>query len=244
MRNALLYYLVNGRSVTADRLTELGLPQLDGMTIATRDVTQGPGGTAGVVFVAREHPDSLAARVMRYVAPECKVGYWPKEQEWVNTGDGLWIGWYKDKKPGHRDLVRPDATEGRALPLLDGGQWCIPSRDCLPTQFGFDDTGTMRDVPVGVGVKAAAAIDWLAEWRAGSTTNEGREYAEIIAKMADVLAVNYRVGPKECIALGLFGRGNLDVVAWHMCMDEEVLDVLASVTDAEKKSGVADTPAI
>jgi hypothetical protein len=242
MRKALLYYIVNGRSITADRLPELGLTHLDGMAITQRDVMQGPNGTTGVLFVPREKPDSIAARLMRYVAPDCKVGYYPKEQTWVNAGDGLWLGWYNDQKPGPSDIVRVDATEGRALPLLDGNPWCIPSRDCLPTQFGFDSDGAMKDVPVGVGVKASAAIDWLNDWREGHATGTGKEYTEIIAKMADVLAVNYRIGPKECIALGLFGRGNLDQAAWYMLMDEEVRDVVASIDDAEKKSGEVGTP--
>lgn len=240
MRKAFLYYIVDGKSVAADRLSDLGLPHLDGMGVAVRDVTQGPGGTRGVLFVPREIKGA-SKRAIESVNPEIRVGYYPNEQTWVNTGDGIWIGWDNGKQPDAEDLERFDAVEGRWCELFDDGQWLIPSRDLLPSRFGFDKDGKREKKPRGRGVDAAESITWLAEWREAGREGVGRDYDDLIAHLARIIGVNYRVGPRECIALGLFGPDNLDYVASYALMDEEVRAVLDAVQDAEKKSGDADT---
>lgn len=241
MRNAFLYYIENGKSVAENRLVELGFPQLEGMAIAVREVLQGPGGTSGALFVPREHK-GLSKHAAEYCKPDVRVGYYPKEQEWTNTGDGLWIGWENGKQPKPVDLERADATSGRFVDLYDDNQWLIPSRDCLPSRFGFDGKGGKTTIPRGRGIPAGAAIDWLVGWRTDGAQGVGRDYDEVLENIAAVLTVNYRVGVKECVALGLFGPDNLDRVVSLMLCDEEVRDMLDAVADAEKKSDAVATP--
>ena len=54
-------------------------------------------------------------------------GYRPAEQEWLDTGDGYWLGWEKDAKPGPEDLQRPARLQGYDVVLKDGNTWHVPA---------------------------------------------------------------------------------------------------------------------
>lgn len=165
------------------------------------------GGKNGIVF----QDDQPGAGIPAYV---------PEEQEWIHNPDGVSVGWWRSQKPSVEQLARESQLKGKSLTLADGNSWLVPQlREWRP--------GDPQGPPVVYAVKVPQILEWQKqEWVERDVVPQYREIwdksaravalwlgrddgkgtmddGDLISFAADLLAVNYRVGPLEVSALGL-----------------------------------------
>ena len=223
----------------------------DGPPVA-RGVTAGPDGTAGVVLAQADQVDPMA------------VGYWPQKQTWQKHPDAAaaWIGRETEATlPGPADLARPQQLQGHLVTMADGARWLAPvarglAEDetnlayyvALPRASTLDADAQWVDGDVlpRWGPLWAAALDWwdakggatLTDADDGQTVRAVLDFHGAHAAAALALGANYRIGPAEASALGIFTR-----VAVRDVLDALVdWPTLVQWSDTLKKNTTPPTP--
>lgn len=207
-----LYFLAGATGTPAHRvIASYGIAQAFplGCPISAQQVWGGPGGSDGIVV-------SCGAGDCRYL---------PDEQIWTKIGDIVWIGMAKDatQLPSPQDLER-SVVMGKPLKLCDGREWHIPvvctfnGETKLRRAIGLDEYGVAvlildmyhRDLFL-----SAKALQYICVQGAGMQVaiSKYRAFAE------QVLAVNYRIGPKEIAALGLLKDDEIVLKLCHIAID-------------------------
>jgi hypothetical protein len=111
----LYFYETSNHLVSYETAIKLGLGYaFETPSIGSVHANDGPGGKAGVLFSATS--DTTLVR------------YKPELQIWESYPgkEGLWLGIWKDQRPGPDDLVRSAAKNGHYVKLCDGNEWLIP----------------------------------------------------------------------------------------------------------------------
>lgn len=249
-----LLYFVSGSTVKPrpEELAALGL-QFDHPPTLAECIGRGPSGKPGVV-VADPH------RVER-------IGIYLDDQHWeavpVLEGEPrLYIGWYRNAKPGPADLARKSQVAGPRVLLADGNEWMVP----LVQDWSEEDAA--RAIALPRAVKRAADGKWVkgdveptyqALWEAAqeywqvlcSAVEDGSmqyEWEPLFDYACALLAVNYSLTPLDVSALTLFTTDNV-----AQRVTNAAVDWLTFVEWLEKKSaaeaagpdllpGAADSP--
>lgn len=219
MRTAPLLYFCTGTVLPPGQALDAG-------TITRRTNVEGPEGKLGVLMAPVRFATSLE--------------YLPESQRWIrvsgDAGGELWIG--VDQRSGHvpGDFARSTQRAGHGVVLGDGHVWEIP-----PARLALGGTGLPRRRVLREG----GAVEWEVEaayrslsdsaarlWNARQGHPESITADDLDAIVGEALAVNYRLGKLEAIALGLLTddavRGIVDALLdWP---------VVLQLIQAEKKS--------
>lgn len=202
MRKRFLYYLPKMSGCNERMLADRGL--------RTRFVNQGGDGLIEHGITATiEGPEGNGVLVGIGGQP---AEYAPDRQEW-QQGNGFWVGMEKTFRPGAQDLVREWNIVGYQIRLADGAEWIVPllrrwNRERCEHVSALPKcirpvNGRMREVvvPRYEAHDAIAENIWQSFMQEKSFTLD-----EIFANCANLLAVNYRVGPEEIALLGLLEK--------------------------------------
>jgi hypothetical protein len=161
-------------------------------------LVDGPGGLTGTILAAlppNGFPDGVVPAFVR------------DRQTWVQIDDA-WLGWYTDMPPTEQSLRRPQVVSGYLVQLNDDCDWmaptirCVPagSRVTLPMCISLSSSG-QREYRVKPGYQHWQELaDSLWQHKFNATMNNG----ELWDAAGELLSLNYRIGPKEVDALGLF----------------------------------------
>lgn len=238
-RRAFMYFVPGRNAVDEGDIASLGLGHLAGCLLSQRKTQNGPGGLEGLIFAARENEGSVWAKLAGYVAPDVRVGHYPAEQEWVNTGR-VWIGWFKSARPRPSDLLRPMPCGGDAVSMSDGSEWLLPTLKDLPNQYGATGAGEFGARPSAKYAAAYAAIDTLRQWVAASAP---MTYERVVRALCDLASVNYRAGYPEALALEIFDDEVIQTAAVTVLRLAEIAEELAATESEKKTDGAAQAPA-
>ncbi|MFH1731406.1 MAG: hypothetical protein ABIF82_07130 [Planctomycetota bacterium] len=199
------YYVPGLSGVRAEDLVA-GLPDslravFRGHVPAFRGCESGPDGGKGQAVKAIERGN----------------GYFPDKQDWIDTGDGYWLGWDRDAKPRPADLERPKMITGYDVELGDGNLWQIPSVTFVERKVTFRNGRWQNGVVIPELAALVEAADRVLEGQE-IEERDGKTYfkadaAEMAEIAATALAANYCVGPHEIAALELLSSRNL----WGIC---------------------------
>lgn len=206
-----LYFRSGSQSnVKPDEITAWGLEYAFTTPPESRGVNQNsPSGKSGVIFAD-------AKRLGRTVACDMANQVWRK----LPTVEGrpeLWLGYWKDAKPGPEDLQRPGMLNGSRVQLADDNWWTVPLvrrfdgsefLPALPTLWDYDDQGQ----PVRGALLAQHAHLWeltcpyadqcLAQMDDESTEDQPQvDDAELCRTVVALLQANYVVGLPELVLL-------------------------------------------
>ena len=198
MRKRFLYYLSNLPGINPRMLADRGLlsrfkTEHGGLIeYSVTACSNGPAGS-GIIVAIGAQPSEYA----------------PSLQVW-HQYEKFWIGMEKDLYPRPEDLVREVGFSGYDITLVDGAEWRVPllrrwnSAICghvsaLPKSMRPVD-GRMREVVS----PRYAAHDAVAEriWQS-FLKEETVSLDQIFINCAELLAMNYRIGAEEVVALGL-----------------------------------------
>jgi hypothetical protein len=211
----LLYFADGLQKVgNCQRARELGLGYAfpESMGVVSADFSgAGPGGTQGCVFGVESE----------------RLGYYPDRQTWLkipkgSTSHQLYVGFWKEERPGPEDLKRADQLPGSLVRLRDGKDWLVPIArgwndrgdqaswyNALPKTLTIDANGEWAIG--GVEPKYAflweLANRWWTEMLGQEVAADGSvrfDFASGHDAAVSVLAANYRVTRIEAALLGLF----------------------------------------
>lgn len=162
-------------------------------------LVNGPGGNLGTVFAAL--PGGMAIDGF-------DVTYRPDAQTWCQVGNA-WLGWYTDNPPTEASLRRERIVSGYSVQLLDDAAWVAPvircqpvgSRITLPQELGLNAQGqrTVRVMSRYRHWMELAEKLWDHKFGRVEMTNH-----DLWDAAGSLLSLNYRIGPREIDALGLF----------------------------------------
>ncbi len=184
--------LIDSRGLPFEDLTDAG--QLSICEIPG----SGPGGKSGVI---------VCALPVSGIVPK-RIGYHPREQDWHQIDDGLWIGLDKIEPPTPEELQRRRMHRGHVLTLGDGQAWEIPV-----VRRPLDGS---TDLPCGYQLSGGRWLESIKPqfkplWEeAGEVHRDCRElgFDRLLGYALNVLAINYRVGSNEQNLLGLIDSTN------------------------------------
>lgn len=247
---AFLYYRA-GAAGGVDRaaIEQMGLGYAFVGTPTWREFVVGPGGVPGVMFI-----DSERQRDGRL--PE----YEPDRQEWLEMPPRpgrarLWLGYWKDERPGPGDLLRPQWDDSIKVTLRDGQEWLIPivcdyddaAAELRPPQrhalLSLDPSGGHGWGKVSPATRklwdAVAPLASLKLARAlGQTTEEPQE-SDLVAAAVALLQANYTVDLPEIVQLEILdGQAINDVVD---AASRYVALIAWLRAEAEKKSALSQS---
>jgi hypothetical protein len=226
---AFFYFFSGRRSVQPKDFVDAGLAHAleDGHRGGTCEMSPGPSGKGGAIAIPPSPrgstPPAAAADAARWVqVPERDV----------------WIGWLPDAPPTPRDLARAEQVPGHEVKLADGARWLVPvarrisGATGLPRALRWDGRGwTTGDV-----VAQHAQLWAIASrvWDAMLGGVQGGVTLDVECDAAALaLSTNYRLGPPEIGALGLF------TTATQM----EVIKALVDLPVLEAFRGEVEPPA-
>ena len=197
-----LYFIrgqVGGRDFKAlglgDRFTS-------GLELTRVNADGSPDGAPGVVF-AEPSPAGL-----------------PEPINW-HEAEGYSIGWHTPFPPGPDDLRNGVDVTGFNIELCDGNLWRVPlvipfrdldpERECgLPQVYALADSGDERDADRGYATNVKAEYMPLvreAETFLNALHDESTDPKPcMVGYCANLLAVCYRIGRAEMLALGLLDK--------------------------------------
>lgn len=168
--------------------------------VCNRCLIDGPGGQLGTVLAAQPpggFGDGFTPAFVRGA------------QTWVKIEETAWLGWFTDQPPTEVSLRRAMMVTGYGVTLNDDCVWTAPvvrcqpvhSRVTLPQAIRLGDDGQRV-----IGVKEfyrpwQDLVNRLWDYRWGKCE---LSLGDLIDGAAELLSLNYRVGPRELDALGLF----------------------------------------
>lgn len=197
-----LYYLPGEKQRPGDeRLRELGLPYVAGRKLFASDIHQGPDGGHGWLMADQGRLGDYAARHM------------PAEQDWQETPDGWWLGYYKAAPPTPDDLAHDQQLPGYDLTMGDGNVWTLPlvrnvdeagEPVCMLPAKLVRDKATRALVP-GPPIERYRYLWEATEWAWLAMVSES-DVDDVQAEqtMATIFGANYAVGTEELIACGVY----------------------------------------
>lgn len=214
----------------------------DGCPVSSCELlSAGPGGQPGTLL-------SVDGSSLRYDADS---------QQWAKASPGVWVGLNSDDEIDTSSLLRKESLRGHAITLGDRS-WVVPiARKFDSSSMTFDDVLPRHVVYSGEsaewvsgGVVARYRGLWdIAKWwwdliLGAALTNDEAGFAsvdpqEAFTKAAQVLAVNYRVGPVELSLLNVFTSGSYGQIFDMLC-DVPAYNEFAAqrVAELEKKRDV------
>ena len=245
MSSGLFLYFLPGRerdSVTRTTLltTPLAEPLADVLRndrtyqagIVQHFVSVGPNRSSGVLIAAKPSnwPDVH------------RVGYYPEEQSWRDCGD-FWLGYVGSCKPGPESLQRETLITGYDYELGDEQIWLAPiirypaGSGNLPMTMEVDRQGQFVQ-----SVVSSYAWAWELACKIWDTyfIGDGVTREDVFRFAVKILAVNYRVGPHECSALGLFNSTTAPLVL-KAAIAEPMIREMMEQEESKKNQPVADT---
>jgi hypothetical protein len=201
------------------------------------------GAGVGACGTTERGPDGGKGAI---VAPPCPRGRAPIPQladvaTWAQVpGREVWIGWLTDDRPTPADLARRVQVPGYEVELADGARWTVPvarrvaGAPGLPRALRWDGSAWAPGdvVPKHAQLWAVACRVWDA--LIGAAGAEVTLTLECDAA-ALALACNYRVGPPEISALGLFTTATQSEVIKAL-VDFPALEELAGKAEAAGRS--------
>ena len=216
----LLYYLMPGSTIPGHALEK-------GVNLPRKEPTNGP--------------DTLAGAVGALVTPcvgtvPYDLAYEPEHQDWCKCGT-LWIGVDRRGEVRPDLFARRDTRPGHAVRLKNGTSWVIPPARLVSGLSGLPRRRTL---------KADGSKAWEVEeaYRslsvfAEAVYNSATTGAQISQDAVDVgcgeaLAINYRIGELEAIALGLIDD-NAQKLILEALVDYPTVE---RILEAQKKSGM------
>lgn len=224
--NPILYFLPTPKQAIepADlKAAGLSYAHEDGVGVHSRRTTSGPEGQVGLIF-------ALGTDLRTQ-----DLAYKPEEQIWRRIpGGDAWAGIWKDRKPGPLDLVRKRVYGNQTVRLLDGNEWIVPRcyafrarpdrTDSLPRVFDLDENGELvgkihpdYDALFDKGMRS------YLHYIGALKESDAMTVAEVTDNAVDALAVNYRLGRTEAIALlGLLGTDEIWLVMRAMIDADEI----------------------
>lgn len=218
-----LYFLpqILRQDVTKEKLIAVGLGTTlrDRMSkddlankgrLAMGDVLHGPAGHAGtIVYPLPTTPTDDEAD---------GVGYYPDRQQWlhveVDGTAGYWIGWNPEQLATPEDLQRDSVVSGYLEELGDGQLWECPIIRLQQGKVNLPDTWGLKQGKVVSRVRP----DWKWAWELSGTIWDqliaGIDPTEETAFSwcAQLLSINYRVGPEELSIMGVLGVASASVI--------------------------------
>ena len=202
---SLFYYLPGLKTVSLHDVSAAGLDHAREVGAPSyAEMSPGPDGGAGVVF---RFDDGGCGDVEKLC--------------WTRNGKTAWVGFTPANRPGPERLARRKTIAGREVELADGNRWPVPvarridGEPGLPRRLEYDGEawrpGAVLPLYASLFDEAARIFDSLinadAEDDAPLTLSDECDLA------ARALQINYRVGPAEISALGLFDtRTHADVL--------------------------------
>ena len=115
------------------------------------------------------------------------LAYKPEHQIWRKSpGSELWIGYWKDKRPGPETLARPQQLTGELVKMADDKEWLIPRLRMFAGDDGFQVVlPTMPD------------IDDDGKWIVGETCEQFNGLNEISNRLFEAMVVSSTVPEKK-----------------------------------------------
>ena len=193
----------------------------------------------GVLAFAGEDVDGLYVRVVKdgdVSRPAVPVG----GVEWVNTGNGVYFG--VDPGWGPDDFARDETVAGYPVALADGNEWVIPLARVFPAgtalpermTFGVDGAVVREVLPRYIGLSRFAE-EVYAQLIDADGDDVSRPEPEVTAAAVRALGVNYRLGFREVMALGLLTTGNRTAIV-HALVDARAMEVFLELSADQKKT--------
>ncbi len=242
----MLYYVPTPKKmITAGDYEGFGLGHLKGTNPMSREITCGPEGAGPGILVMPELEalsglERIAAEEAGPGASGTCMDISPETHKWTKCNGGkFWVTWAIGKPPGPLDLARLDGLGGEACVMGDGNKWTIPAASNIPLAYCLDDNG---DFGLGKDKNYAGldeAILALQEYIFGATIDREEFVRHIVAG----LAVNYRIGFYEALALMLVTDRSGEEAAGIMTNRELVFKLMKEQQTAEKKSDGSEAPA-
>lgn len=198
-----LYFVEDMHAFSQSGLEAAGLSYAIGDGCTRSECRTGPSNVGGMVLTKSG-----------------RCGYYPEQQTWRRMRDKVWVGITNDSPPTEEETRRPKLLASFPVEMASGQSWQVPlafewyERDdryayepSLPAYSELDDAGrwTRGAVrPEYARLWEIASFAWDVYF--GGESPDGKELAasDARAMAAEVLAVNYRVGPWECSLLRLF----------------------------------------
>jgi hypothetical protein len=251
------YFLpgVSRQSVTRELLIAAGLGAVlrDRMTandlcgqgsLALADVTSGPDGYSGTIL----YPLTEAEQEADEDAPPPRIGYYKDEQTWDKFA-GYYVGWNPDALPAPEDLEQDVMLKGFYETLGDGRRWLCPLIRMVNGGNNLPDVWGVRNGKFTMSVKP----DWNWAWDlSGEVWDYYSREADIPFELAfewavRLLGINYRIGPVEATALGLFGRNDYMPVlraSIHGPFFEKLLAAQKKTPESSVQTDASSTPGV
>jgi len=199
---------------------------------AIQPVVTGPSGDPGVLVCDESAMDRAALK------------YRPAEQTWRmftrDSGQVVGVGWYTDEPPTPDDLIRRQPLPGSLVTFADGHGYQIPvalrfaefqgrlmSCCSLPQSLARDGSGVW--VPSTPIARYARLWDMLQGYLAAREEALSQQttddviyftYAPINELAIGILGINYRIGPDELEALGLWTQETRSQIL-RVALDEQ-----------------------
>jgi hypothetical protein len=205
-------------------LRDVGLEELlrdgDRTPLTVNVLANGPSGGGGIVFfwppdVAGPRNGQTWHAAKPDPAPARKL---PAKRFWFSV-DGA----------TPETLARDAAVQlpGYPVQLGDGREWIVPNAMLLPARWALTDSGQTERLPIRrvekVHQRMTVALSWIERQFTGQT--DGTDWDTVIAYVADLLSINYRVDREICLALELFDDLTLRN-ALRMSVDLEKLQAI------------------
>ena len=206
-------------------------------------VSTGPDGRGGLLIARnaeglRYDPDGQEWRGP-FEAPAT-----PAREERGESREGTyWIGVDRECRPGPAELARQRVMVGKDVELADGNLWHIPVWRYTPQVIVMTPDGVVGHKPLELRRRLGCHLQRLHEVFGGGTSAE-IEYEEILGIAADMLRVNYRIGPDpagEVSMLELITPTNF-VEMMDVLADAEHLHELIGTDGPEKKTPCTPGP--
>lgn len=224
----------------------------EGDMVTHADMLKGPSGKPGTMVCA--WPFYMKAIDVK------PLTFNMQQQEWLDVGEGIWLGWERSKMPTPSELQRKKTVPGHMVKMNDGQEWLVPCARTvqgttnLPQVMKLDDEGNV-DYTVKKQYKqlfsdAQQIWDGMIEpWKELPTVLDAE--VSISVTLSDPvlyriglasLSVNYRVGLHEVNALELFDtEGSLLSLAKALVDWPTVVEWAAK--ELQKKKGNNEVPA-
>ncbi|MFQ5493764.1 MAG: hypothetical protein ACE5EX_00120 [Phycisphaerae bacterium] len=194
-----LYFLPGVESVDTEMIERSGLSdRIDGDHFTrTAGATAGPAEGRGVIVSRGDHG----------------CAYKPDVQSWSGPFGpmAVWIGFYRNDRPGPAELARNRQLRGHEVELLDGRRWMVPAAIYAPSALVIVG-GELVHKPLEVKRRLWGRVEEISEQFFATNGDGGVPWERSLEIAAEALAVNYRVSADsagEMSALELISTDNI-----------------------------------